>query len=117
MKIVLTFKEHHCIIITRMQLLHIHQDFSNVYHNIIENTSRFFRLYITSYRIYIKIKIFRTNIKIFRLRIKISDYTSQDNRIYIKIFLIYINIFEYTSQDFRIKQRFTHTNHSKRRIT
>ena len=111
MKIVLTYKEQHCIIITRMQLLHIHQDFSNVYHNIIKNTPRFFD-YISQVIEYTsRLRFFEQTSRYFDCVSRFSDYTSQDNRIYIKIFLIYINIFEYTSQDFRIKPHFTrHTN-------
>ena len=61
MKIVLTFKEHHCIILTRMQFLHIHhkiieytsqdieytsQDFEYTSQDI-EHTSQDYRIYIT----------------------------------------------------------------------
>ena len=73
MKIVLTFQEHHCVILPRMQLLHMH-------HKIIEYASQDFRIYITRF----------SNIhhKILNIHHKIIEYTSQD--------------FEHTSQDFRI---------------
>ena len=89
--------EHHCIILARMQLLHIH-------HKIIEYATQDFRIYITRYWIYIT-RFSNIHHKILNIHHKIIEYTSQD--------------FEYTSQDFEYtsqeieytSQDFEYTSH------
>ena len=71
MKIVLPFKDHHCIILPRMQFFHKNQ-------NIMKYTSKDFRIYCGIIKIIVHCKIQDKHHKIFNIHHSVFAYTSQD---------------------------------------
>ena len=98
----ITFKEHHCIILHRMQLLHIHQKIFEYASQDFRIPSQDFRIYITRFWTYITSRLLNIHHKILNIQHKIIEYTSQDYRIYITRYWTCITRIQYALQDFWI---------------